>query len=132
MRPKKKILLVDVNENRAALMRFMLRTNGFAVQTAATVDEARIAVSEWVPDLAVVAWPPLGISRHVPMLLLAPKETEGTLAIYSDRTLFNANSRDILDAAKQMCARKRGPKPGMTKPVQSVQVAAIEEVSHAC
>ena len=53
MRPKKKVLILDADETRLGVMRFMLATNGLAVLGAVDEEEAVRSAREFRPDVLV-------------------------------------------------------------------------------
>lgn len=132
MRPRKRILLIDSNEVRLSVRRYLLETQGFKVSAATAADEARDLAETTDPELIVCAWPLAGSSAglllnqlheahpFVRIMLLAetlqsvPDDVYAADAVLlkGDCTPFN-----VLERARLLSARKRGPRK-MT--VQSV------------
>lgn len=143
MRPKKRILLVGVDEARISILRFVLETHAFAVTSALSSIEAavRIRNAEW--DVLICDWPlPEGLwlieqtrlqSRSVPVLVLAhsmnvrPEGIDELGLAVNVLTRINSSSSALLEYAKLMTAHKRGPVKGWKKAPQSVLRAELEE-----
>ncbi len=125
MRPKKVILLVDPNEERAGLNRFVLANSGFNVFTASSVDHAKAGI---IPDVFVGFEPidethlaDLARKSLRPCLFVAKDEQSAKRA--ADRTLIEHSiaTMDLLDTVKILTVRKRGPMKGQKrKPVAGV------------
>lgn len=133
MRPRKVILCVDDDESRLSVRSYMLEINGYRV-LAVTESEAAIYVFEHAEvDLVLVdAEMPLmnglilvtrlkEIKRHIPMILFGKL---GSIAgqIHDADAFLNrvfCTPTELLERAKIMCARKRGPRPGTPKIVRS-------------
>lgn len=117
MRPKKLVLLVDRNEERLAVRRFLLTNKGFKVLSAATPEEARAEHPRC--DLVVGAWPCsqslIDLARHyfVPSLVLVDKLTDrATLKLQATQVLSGDNVAPwcIVEAVTGMTTAKPGPK----------------------
>ena len=57
MRPKKRILLVDRDENRLGILRFVLSTHYFRMFGAADALEARELLRAEYPEVLLLVWP---------------------------------------------------------------------------
>lgn len=133
MRPKKRVLIVDANEERLSVLRFTLGTMyGRTVKGAATAEEAYALAAGWLPDLLVTAWPspPIDVPKllirahrtwpSLPLLLMANAHAPEALQTLVDGIAMPAERMaGLIARVKLMTAHKRGPKP---KPVQSVPV----------
>lgn len=123
MRPKKRILLIDANEEHRSVLTFTLKTKGFLVRGAATADEARQAAFEFSPDLVIGCWP-LATSDlgellsfihkqnwQVRSLVLCEALREAPALLVADVILLKGFclSEQILERAMFLSARKRGP-----------------------
>ncbi len=120
MRPPKEILLAGDDEERVALLRFLLRTHGFSVITAGS---AAAADEVLCIDLLLVVWPLVGaaallkraqsITPHINTLIVAHDEDCVPLDFLPDLSLCRGqcSSSRILEYTKMLTARKRGPKP---------------------
>lgn len=118
MRPKRRILLIDANEDRIARMRFLLRTHGYAVISASSAREVCSFFEIDRPDLVVAASDMPGLdcllkSLHdedafIPQMIIAPAKTE--CHAIADAVLFGAKPDELLERIKVMAAHKRGPR----------------------
>ena len=123
MRPPKIILCVSNNENELSILKFMLRTNGYRVLTAASGEAAIDIFTETAVDLVMADYdmPHMNgtqlvnrlkqIAPHVPMVMLGdPMRLSGEMhsadALLCKKTITNA---ELLERIKVMAARKRGP-----------------------
>jgi len=117
MRPKKVIVLIDPNEERREVTRFVLLTHAYAVFDAAAPGGPEKSLA--TVDLVLVYDPPdpawcaaiKAVLPHVPLVVV----TEGPWAQFygsgADAAVGAAISRaELLDRIKTMAARKRGPK----------------------
>ena len=124
MRPKKRILLIDGDEERLGLRRFLLTIWGFRVFSAAGVAEAREILAESAPDLLISCWPLPARKLNALMgrlrkldpearsLLLAENLDQSPLKVTADITLLRGlcSAGCVIERAKALCARRRGPK----------------------
>lgn len=123
MRPKRQILLIDSNEMRLSTRSYMLQVRGFNVHAAATAEEATVIVDNFSLDLVIGCWPLPGgnpalldalrgrYPGGVPTMLLAEQLTTGPESAFADAILLKpVSAAEIVDRAKTLCARKRGPK----------------------
>jgi len=137
MRPKKVILCVDDNEQDLSVLKFMLSTNGYRVLAANNGQEAIAIFGDNLVDLVLAdfAMPQMTgdqlirrlkqMASHVPMVLMAePQKMEGQIhaadALVSKK---NCSPMELLECIKQKSARKRGPRKGMQRMPQNVDLA---------
>jgi DNA-binding response OmpR family regulator len=120
MRPKKRILLIDADEERAGVSAFMLRTRGFAVIPVTNADQALTAVIEHELDLVLALgdFPDLN-----PLLMRLRAFSTARQMVYLPKAkvptgiiadcYFPATStvEDLVERCKIMSARKHGPRP---------------------
>jgi CheY-like chemotaxis protein len=142
MRPKKQILLVDGDENRRSVRRFVLETRGFAVEAVATAEEpiAKLCQRRLPFELVIVAWPINAgataallialrkMNWHCSSLLLAETLAKGPDDSFFDGWLLGAfTTEGLIDQVKLMTARKRGPRKMAIAPARNVMagVAAV-------
>ena len=137
MRPKKIILCVDDNEQELSVLKFMLSTNGYRVESACTGQEAIGVFSEIPVDLVLsdYAMPQMNgcqlverlkqIAGHVPMILLGDPQRMGGEMHSADALLAkkNCSPQELLERIKVMSARKRGPRKGSQRQVLPVELA---------
>jgi hypothetical protein len=119
MRPPKRILIIDANEDRQSITRFALETNMFRTVSYKTVDSARTNLS--VPiDAALAYWPcdadmlaSLVRDNDCKGIVVAPQRATCPLELFADAVLLKhaCAMSDIIERLKYACARKRGPKP---------------------
>jgi CheY-like chemotaxis protein len=139
MRPKKIILCVDDNEQELSVLKFMLTTNGYRVESATNGQDAIAIFSECSVDLVLAdfAMPQMNggqlverlkqIASHVPMILLGDPQRMGGEMHAADALLAkkNCTPQELLERIKVMSARKRGPRKG------SVRLAPVMEFARA-
>jgi CheY-like chemotaxis protein len=132
MRPKKVILLVDDNEKDGSTLKFMLVTNTYRVLAAHSPAEALGVFASNRVDLVLASFhfrgpagTPNGIELidklkalgpHTPMVLLCDPGKVQDQTHRADRLVSKAtcSALDLLDIVRVLCARKRGPRKGMT------------------
>ena len=111
MRPRKRILLIDSNEDRLGELRFVLEVRGYRV-----VRNARGQL-----DAIVVYWPiAQGTAARLkknnpdsPLVVLVPIAGAFPLCTSADLMLWDSQSRvEFLERLRILMARKRGPKKG--------------------
>lgn len=118
MRPKKRILLIDSNSERAGALRFMLGCRSYNVFSAATADEACSLLDKAAPidtvlvqgdfiDLVTLLYDLHALAPHVPQMVIAGRDQAG---ICADITLRRPTTEELLDRLCFACARKRGPR----------------------
>ena len=137
MRPKKVILCVDDNEQDLSVLKFMLSTNGYRVLAATTGQEAIAMFGDHLVDLVLTdsSMPQMTgdqlirrlkqLAAHVPMVLMGdPQKMDGQIHV-ADAFVSkkNCTPMELLECIKQKSARKRGPRKGMQRPPQSVDLA---------
>ncbi len=127
LRPRKRILLIDTDEDRMGARKFMLNQYLYAVDTVSNADQA----ADWLdgtvrPDLIVVAWPlkdklltsilrvfvatNVGTAGMIPVLLLSQDPQP---KIFSNATLSEyCSSAQLLERVRVMARAKRGPRKG--------------------
>ena len=138
MRPKKKVLLVGVDVDRASVLKFTLETCGFAVTVKTTAAEALEEMQSSRHDLLLCVWPLSGVEflidqiyvldLDIRTLVLAANLREVPFGLNADAILTrgNCSSAELLERAKVLSARKRGPRP-MRKPVAAAPVMSFAE-----
>ena len=110
MRPKKRILLIDSNDDRRRELTYFLRVHGY--EPVMLADERT--------DLVIVHWPAklqlvceIAYQLHCPLLAIGDREEIGAAGA---RELFRAVLKPAKDRAElrafihAMSARKRGPR----------------------
>jgi two-component system response regulator CpxR len=127
VRPKKKILLIDSNENSASVRSYVLRTMGrYAVDVAANRQQALALASGHTYDLVIGCWPMRGSSvarvmieihelcTATPRLLLTALVPKAPLNVPAEATLCipSCTSADVLQRVRILCQSKRGPSKG--------------------
>jgi len=127
------LLLVDQDEDALSILKFLLATNGYRVLEATSGKEA-IAVFAATPVvdmvLAAAAMTPMGGERlvarlkrmrsYVPMAILGESGDKPSDEFAGDRWVSRSTAPAVLlDLAKVMCARKRGPRKGAWREIAS-------------
>jgi two-component system, OmpR family, response regulator CpxR len=129
MRPRKRILLIDHDEHRLGVLRFVLKQHQYAVLSAATPQEAE--EFERI-DLVIAAWPcnattvgDLAHRHFVPSIVLGYGVTGAMFDLSIDIFMPNqfCNPTDILERVRFGVARKRGPRLGSKRNVATVSPA---------
>lgn len=120
MRPKKKIAVVDADADRAGILRFMLKTNGYAVECFPGPKVAGVCLADF--DCVVMHWAGNALDRrrapHVPVVVLVPEADRiigEAMGAYDMLIAEDITASEFLERLKILCARKRGPKPNPTK-----------------
>lgn len=125
MRPPKRILLIDTDEDRRGELKFVLQTCGFRV----------IQTAFGQIDLIILQWPvSAGSAKRLkeanpltPLMVLYPvKMSELPPLVPSADAVVPESSlggrAELLERIRVMVARKRGPRKGFTRrPPESVQ-----------
>lgn len=113
MRPLKSVLIIDPDEDRQGLTRFVLR-NHYMVLSASSIYEA--CEIDRIPDLLLGYSPiderrfaDLGRGLQRPAIFVASAKNAERFA---DATVFSPPAVDLLERIKVMIARKRGPRKG--------------------
>ena len=142
MRPKKKILIVDANEQRAGVLKFALETNHFDARVCSTAAEAVEQAETWCAELAILGWPQRdldvrrvlhGVAMRFPLgnvrtLVVADSLEPAMPDLRAHRTMCAPTMDAVLEACRYLTARKRGPRKGWQPlPPASVVPAAIAE-----
>ncbi len=103
MRPKKRILLIDPDEERTALRRFVLEQNAFAMADDMIGPDLILLNSELASRLPGLRQ----CHRDIPIFLIGHSSEND----FPDSVLaHDIAMSDLLKAVKTGCARKRGPK----------------------
>jgi hypothetical protein len=111
MRPPRKILLIDRNEERRGVRAFALAVHGYRVTQAAHPKAVR---ERSVFDLLIGVWPVGAFTAPcTPSLLIYGKGTgEAALDLAGVNTYAcDPSMKDLLERVKILTARKRGPRP---------------------
>ncbi len=142
MRPRKKILLWSEREDEAGMPPFMLNTQPWFAVTKCTAAEFPGALAE-TTDLSLVILLDNGnreltatlasLTRRAdcgPVLIVAKAKGEPIDSADAAAVLpYGASNAELLDRARILTARKRGPKP-QRKPAQTVTaVQSLAEVA---
>ena len=138
MRPRRRILLVNANEQELGVLRFMLDNNGYKVYKALNGSIALKIFAEAHVDLvladyalgkmtgAELAQRMKAMGADIPVILLgdpAKMAQEARSALSLDKKIVPA---ELLERIKVMCARKRGPKKKPPKAERPAVAAEIE------
>lgn len=118
MRPKKRVLCIDNNEDRLGQMRYRLFVRNYMAISATTADEAREASANFAPDLVLASstFPSLQplldeLRESLPAIShLVVSSSPGAPEIVADATLHNPSSELLIEHIHTLCARKRGPR----------------------
>lgn len=142
MRPKRRILLMDANADRAGVRRLMLQTNGYYVISAETADQAIELAAAAYPDVSLIALSgeDQGVERLIyrlhrvtgrPVFVISQEKRSWQAeqaewprtGCFADGIFYaNTPAAEQLERIRVICAHKRGPKPGLRKPPVSVGV----------
>jgi DNA-binding response OmpR family regulator len=138
VRPKKRILYVDLDELRASRLRYTLMIQGYNVFSAETAAEASYLLQQASPidamliqgnfnNLAALLFDLHAQAPFVPQTVVAAKEQTGIIA---DLILRQPTVEEMLERLRFACARKRGPR--RKQPMSAdVRAALITERSIA-
>jgi two-component system response regulator CpxR len=124
MRPKRQVLLVDRDEVRLSLRRFLLSTRGYSVASASSIKgairkAASIQVDVVVAELDLGPEDGRDLVRllnegelHIPTILMSESILTGAITHPADVFLGKkeCEAAGLLERVKIMSARKRGPK----------------------
>jgi len=130
MRPKKTILCVDDSEQALSVRKFMLETRGYRVLGSLVPEEALEIFSQGGIDLVIsdLTMPRMDgnelarrmkdLAPEVPVLLMSGCVKAYERATHGDGFLPKGacSPTEMLDRAKMMLARKRGPKKSSFAP----------------
>ena len=129
MRPKKKALLVDTDENRLSILRFVLKVHRYAVRGVDNSVSAIAEIVDWDPELIIVSTPLpsvnlrklfadfTNISPAMSTLLISDKSLLLDQGYAQATLLSTVRPAELLERVKVLVARKRGPRKF---PVRSV------------
>lgn len=121
-RPKKRIVLIDADENGLSVRRLVLETWGFAVEGAANGAEARALLEQYAAELAVVVWrdesaadvrallEELRLRPEMRALLVSEARTALPDWRWEWPSLIKPVPRELIDRVLTLAARRRGPK----------------------
>jgi DNA-binding response OmpR family regulator len=139
MRPKKKVLLVDTDENRLSILCFVLKVHRYAVHGVSNSASAMVEIVDWDPELVIVSTPLPSvnlrklfadftkISPAMSTLLLSDKSLLLDQGYAQATLLSTVRPAELLERVKMLAARKRGPRKF---PVQSVTPeAAVRRIA---
>lgn len=123
MRPKKRILCVDSNEQDLSILTFMLETNGFRAIKATCVSEAINVLMRTPVELMIVSTAVRiddaiatvkilkGICPFTPLILLCNRGDLGDKFHVADMAITRTcSSLELLERIKIITVRKPGPK----------------------
>jgi hypothetical protein len=127
LRAKKRILLIDADEDLRARRRFVLATHAYAVEAIASPEKgAAFGIGSFDLIIAVAPVPynafnPLARRIESPTLLLAEKSP---LFLIFDRLVSpEISMAEQLEVIKIMCMRKRGPRKSVVPSLPEVATA---------
>ena len=138
MRPRKKVLVVSANEERASVLRFTLDVWGFAVTCAPSPAEAFELLQAKQYEVLLCELPLTGIERLLDRGYEFDREMRSMVLAGMVRKVPDGLNADaviqmkdfspayLLERMKILAARKRGPRFGV-KPAASVPAPATEE-----
>ena len=138
MKPKRTILCVDEDERSLSIRKVMLETRGYRVVACSDGNHAIDAVRSGGIDLilADLILPRLGDGKLVDQLKAISPSTpaiifSGGPGRYSEETLADVflsksdcSAAQLLDHIRTALVRKRGPKPGVTNPINRAPLAS--------
>jgi CheY-like chemotaxis protein len=142
MRPKKKVLLVGESEDSLSVLKYLLWTNGYEVNSATSSADAmgRLILLDF--ELLLCELPLAGVEEllaqarnlNPAMHAMAIGEISAEIAaslradvIYQNRSFKNQPSpAEILDRVKVLTARKRGPLSTRNPPLHEPLIVAAE------
>lgn len=139
MRPRKRILCVDSDEDDLGILAFLLETQGYRAIKATCVSEAAtvlmkapvelIIVSATIRiDEAITAVKILkGICPHTPLILLCNMRDLGDKFHRADMVLSRVYcpAAELLERIKILSARKRGPRKEPLPALPTPEVVAV-------
>jgi CheY-like chemotaxis protein len=137
MRPKKTILCIDDNEQALSVRKFLLETRGYRVLSALNAEEAMEHFTAGSIDLVLcdLVMPNVDgnelvrrmkeISPEVPTLLISGSVNSYERGNRADVFLpkGTCSPLEILERVRVLCARKRGPKKQVLRPVETAAVS---------
>ena len=143
MRPRKRILCVDSDEDDLGVLTFMLETNGFRALKATCLSEAAavllkngaelmiVSAATRIDDALLAVKTMKGICPHTPLILLCHRGDLGDKFHLADMAISRScSSAELLERIKIITARKRGPRkrPLPALPTPEVVAVAVGEV----
>jgi CheY-like chemotaxis protein len=138
LRPKKNVLCVDDNEQVLSVRRFLLETSGYRVVGSMSAEEALMIFRQGGIDLVItdLVMPEMDgnelirqvkkINPEVACILISGQVKAYSPGFYADALLLKGSKpAELLEQAKVLSRRKRGPKPRHTAvPVEMIEGAA--------
>jgi hypothetical protein len=108
MRPKKRILLVDHNEERLSILRYLLTNKGFKVVDI-EAEACDLVIGRWPCDNSFVE---IAKACCVPSLLLVDRlNSTDAFRLGATQVLSETTPWVIVEWVKHMTALQRGPSP---------------------
>jgi len=140
MRPRKKILIVGADPDRASILKFILNTNGYAAIATSTAEALDQLRSESF-SLLLCEMPLHGIQDFLDQartidssmrtVVTGARQVDSAAGLWADAVYYHIpSSSDLLERMKVLCFRKHSPVP-MCKPVLSVPVNPSAEAERA-
>jgi len=124
VRPKKKVLIVDMNDESLGILRFLVKTQRYAVYSATSTIEAIGALDQENYDLLLIRNPLDGIEAilqlqrekddRIPVIILN-NSVQNLDCVPANFVLHKPTSAEIMDKIATVIKRKRGPRPGMRR-----------------
>lgn len=127
MRPKKRILIVDNDEDSLHVCRFILRMKCYNVFSAVSCDEACRYLHDALFDLILIRYPIDGIDvildasklkdNRIPVIVITPKifmlyKEVTDVFTFANFVLYKPTSAELIDKIATAIMRRRGPRPG--------------------
>lgn len=125
MRPKRIILVLDADQDRAGTLRYLFETHGYVGLVAFTEKEVWAQLDDQWPDVIVSTLGFAGGEEPAlfgklwkldgPRLLVLASTTSLQPKYPFNRVLYGASSSEILECAHMLAQRKRGPRKGFQR-----------------
>jgi DNA-binding response OmpR family regulator len=140
MRPKIKILLAGASEDSISILKFMLITNGYAVSTATSADEALALLDARTFELLLCDLPLDGvdnllsqaraINSETHSMILGATTAEVAAGMCAD-IIFRRipHAAELLERVKILTIRKKGPRPVCKPPLAEPVILPAEAAS---
>jgi two-component system response regulator CpxR len=140
MRPKKRILLIDTDEQRLSARCFLLKTHGYVAMGTSTSEEAADVLRGWV-DLILAAWPlrndPLtdllrqviAAGTGIPVIVIAKRPEDARVLADAILPGLTTTPAELLERVKVMSRRKRGPRKGTVYSKSPASVAPADDLA---
>lgn len=138
MRPKKRVLCIDSDEDDLGVLTFMLETNGYRALKAKCLSEAASVLLKNGAELMIVSAAIRiddaitavkilkGICPHTPLILLCHRGDLGNKFHVADMAIArNCSSAELLERIKIITARKRGPRKEPLPALPTPEVVAV-------